>query len=70
MYILVGTLVSRCCILHSPSISHTFQVPPMKAGKKFTRKERPMGGRKDKVAREIALKDTREVSTALSLLVW
>ena len=29
-----------------------------------------MGGRKDKEAREIALKDTREVSTALSLLMW
>ena len=30
-------------------------------GKKFSRKERPMGGRKDKVAREMALRDQPEV---------
>ena len=34
----------------------------MKPGvKKFSRKERPMGGRKDKEARELALRDQREV---------
>ena len=30
-------------------------------GKKFSRKERPMGGRKDKEARELALRDQQEV---------
>ena len=38
-------------------------------GKKFSRKERPMGGRKDKEARELALRDQQEVGGGVGVRV-
>ena len=58
----VYTPVLATFVLLAVSVSSSVQQRVVKpGGKKFSRKERPMGGRKDKEARELALRDQQEV---------
>lgn len=55
-------------VLLAVSVSSSVQQRVVKpGGKKFSRKERPMGGRKDKEARELALRDQEVCTVGLGL---